>query len=159
MKIPETAWWTIRLVVAALLLASAAHHLAWPWSFLESVLRYRMVTGRTAELVAVTVPQAQLIAAGCLLTGCLCRAAWVTASLLFCLFFAAQVSVLVRGMEIDCGCFGHHGATVSLKTLVPVLVLLVVSAMGLMYDREKFTPRTPTMEGIENPSAVRGVSS
>jgi hypothetical protein len=64
------------------------------------------------------------------------------------MFTAAISTVLVRGMVIDCGCFGAGGATTSWLLLVRNAALLVGAFLIIRYNDgwmslRAGTPRTP----------------
>jgi uncharacterized membrane protein YphA (DoxX/SURF4 family) len=50
-----------------------------------------------------------VVVGGMLVLGVLVRGAAVVSGLLFIAFIVAIISVWVRGIEIDCGCFGGGG--------------------------------------------------
>lgn len=86
-----------------------------------------MVTGHLAVIVSTLVPQLQLVVGGCILFGVCRQGAWALACALFALFALAQSSVLIRGMAIDCGCFGIWTQPVSWFSLFSVATLSILS--------------------------------
>jgi hypothetical protein len=112
-----------RLLIGGILLVSAVTHLQTPFRFLDSVLKYELVSGVLGRSVAILIPHLQLIVASCLLCGIFLRGSLGLAGLLFALFAFAQSSVLVRGMTIDCGCLGgvHHPVSFLGVSIVSVL--------------------------------------
>lgn len=99
------------LLIAGILFWSGAEHLKNPYAFLTSVLRYRLVSGQTAMVVAMALPVAQTVIAGMIFLGIGRSHAMLWAAALLTLFTGVQMSALVRGLEIGCGCFGIANET------------------------------------------------
>jgi prepilin-type N-terminal cleavage/methylation domain-containing protein/prepilin-type processing-associated H-X9-DG protein len=113
-------------VVAVLLLASAYSHLLNPYRLDASVLDYRLVPAWLAVVVAAVLPFFQLSTAISLLAvPQLRRTAAAVSVVMFTVFVVAQALVLLRGMEISCGCFGDDTSKVGWKTIA-------ISATGLL---------------------------
>jgi hypothetical protein len=103
------AWWLERaaaLPVALLLLRSSFAHLGNPYQFLSIVYSYQLVGMEAGKWVAVLVPFVQLTLAVALLFRWSPREAHLLAILTFATFAAVQASVMQRGLDISCGCFG-----------------------------------------------------
>jgi len=118
----------LTLIIAGILFWSGAEHLKNPYAFLTSVLRYRLVTGQVAVVVAMVLPVLQRVIAGMMFLGIGRPHSFVWAASLLTVFTGVQLSALVRGMEIGCGCFGAANETpISWLSLGRVAVLAVLS--------------------------------
>jgi uncharacterized membrane protein YphA (DoxX/SURF4 family) len=67
---------------------------------------FRIFPDLLERFFAVYIPWLELILGLCLLAGFLYRAAALLFALLISGFTVAILSVMARGIEIDCGCFG-----------------------------------------------------
>jgi|GEM_PF-3287410 len=96
----------VMICVAAVLFWSGVEHLKNPFAFLSSVIRYQLLTGLPASVVAAFLPVFQTLLAGMIVLGVARRMTSLCAAVLLTLFTAVQLSALLRGLEIGCGCFG-----------------------------------------------------
>ncbi len=94
------------LGVIVLFVESSAAHLANPYAFLSAVYSYKMVPPAAGLFLAAVLPFLQAMIAACLLLRIFLPATYTVAGLLFLMFGSAQASVLYRGLNISCGCFG-----------------------------------------------------
>jgi uncharacterized membrane protein YphA (DoxX/SURF4 family) len=72
---------------------------------------YWLVPHELINLVAVLVPWLEITAGLFVLAGIWLRAAALVITSLTVMFFVVIVSALVRGLNIECGCFGTIGGT------------------------------------------------
>jgi uncharacterized membrane protein len=77
------------------------------------------------NLVALIIPWIELLCGIFLIGGVYEKPSSALLSLLLALFIVALISALVRGLTIDCGCFGKDHAT-------PVSWMKVVEDVGLL---------------------------
>jgi putative oxidoreductase len=126
----EAAYW---IVMAALLLDSFLAHVANPYAFYTAILNYRIVGPSSAQWVAVFLPFLQFAVAMCLLTGLTGRTARLMGVALFLLFTAVQLTAIIRGLNINCGCFGQAERGINMVTIGETFVLLLVGAAYLCF--------------------------
>jgi uncharacterized membrane protein YphA (DoxX/SURF4 family) len=81
--------------------------------------RYGILPGSLAGPFAYALPFVEVGIGLYLAAGLFVRGAALAGTLLFSAFLAAQVSAMVRGLSLDCGCFG----TVVESTVGPLTVL------------------------------------
>ena len=135
------------LILAAVLLRSAASHLGNEFQFLSSLYAYRILGVEQAAAAASAVPTVQLTLAVCLTFGWWRRGAYLAAGLLFLVFVGVQISALQRGLEISCGCFGAaDSVTVGPATLSIAGGCAVLSALGFFLTRLETTPCDATYD-------------
>lgn len=118
-----------RLVLGGVLGVAGALKLGDPSAFAQEIANYQLAP-ELAPYVAATLPATELlIALGLLLPlpGHLVawrRAAGLAAGVVLTTFTAAVISVLGRGINIDCGCFGAGSGPVSGLTVLRNVTLL-----------------------------------
>lgn len=120
-----------RFLLGTVLAFSALSHLLEPVAFLDAVYSYRLLGKLSGWLCGVLLPPMELALAICFLTGRFLKPALATACGLFVVFVLAQATVVVRGLTIDCGCFGRFSHTVGWASLAMTTGLLGMSAAGL----------------------------
>ena len=97
--------------------------------FAEIIANYRILGAVGSQFLAVVLPWCEVCTGLLLLVRIWPRASGITAALLFTMFGIAVSSALIRGLNIECGCFGtSSGARVGLKLLAIDLGGLAASA-------------------------------
>jgi len=123
--------WLLRLLLAAVLGYAGAAKLRDPAAFAVAIENFDLVPSGLAALLAVYLPWLELLTAAGLLLPRWRAAAALIACALFAVFAAATALAWARGLDIDCGCFGHASATSPHRALLRDLALLVV-ALGAL---------------------------
>ena len=96
-------------------------------AFAGSVAAYQVLPYTLNYLVAATLPWLELLVGGLLLVNRHVRAAALVAGGLTAFFVVVLVSVLLRGLDIDCGCFGAAATATPLQALGRDVVLLFLA--------------------------------
>jgi uncharacterized membrane protein YphA (DoxX/SURF4 family) len=108
----------LRIGLGGIFLYAAYTKLRLPWQvFAMGIDSYKLLPEKGVELVARTLPWAELVVGVLLIVGRLMRLSTLVTSGLLMMFFGLMVRAYAKGMEIDCGCFGP-GETISWKTLL-----------------------------------------
>jgi len=111
-----------RVLLAGLFIFSGAVKLGWvldwgdPEGFASSVRGFRVLHYDFVLLATYVVPWLELVAGGALLLGLFARGAAVLLLSLVVVFIVSMITVLARGIEVDCSCFGGK-----LQELLPVV--------------------------------------
>jgi uncharacterized membrane protein YphA (DoxX/SURF4 family) len=96
----------LRLVTAGLFIWAASVKLANPVKFLFSIKGFEVLPEHMLEPLTFMVPWIELVCAAALLLGFWARPAAIVIGGMLLVFVGAILSVLIRGMSVDCGCFG-----------------------------------------------------
>lgn len=125
----------LRLLLAGVFLFAAYTKLRQPWLvFAMSIDSYNLLPEWAVLATARVLPWAELVLGILLLTGIWLRYASIAATVILSIFFAAILRSYIKGMTIDCGCFGV-GEALSAKTvlrdgaLIASSILLTVLAL------------------------------
>ena len=98
---------TCAIVIAVVLWVAALSHISNPYFFFERVIAYELpVPPILAKLATVIVPFLEFGLASSVVVSSHRRLIFSMTLLLFVLFAIVQVQALIRGLVIDCGCFG-----------------------------------------------------
>jgi uncharacterized membrane protein YphA (DoxX/SURF4 family) len=128
-----------RLAVAAIFLYAAFPKIADPVELARAIANYRLLPDALVVPVAVTLPYIELLVAVMLVLGFVTRAAALVAVVLLAGFTGATAAAVVRGLDIECGCFGKSdGAVVSWLTVARDVAFLVPAAIVLAFDRGRY---------------------
>lgn len=102
-------------------------------SFAGQIHNFRMMPVWSENILAMTLPWIEVVAAMCLILGHRARAAGVFAAALMFVFIVAVAQASLRDLDIECGCFGTADATkVGLKKLLEntgLFFLAVISTL------------------------------
>lgn len=100
-----------RFVLGAVFIVASVDKIAYPAAFAESITAYGLVPYPLVNLLALFIPWLELLCGLALLAGNALRPNGATLAALLALFVVAIASALLRGLTIDCGCFGKEHAT------------------------------------------------
>jgi uncharacterized membrane protein len=118
----------LRVAIAALFLFAAITKLVDPSSFAQQIANYQLTPWPATAVLSVFFPALELCVGISLLLGRWESGALVWVAVLLTIFSGALLSAIVRGLSIDCGCFGRSiENTGTLWPLIRNLVLLVVT--------------------------------
>jgi len=99
-----------RWIIAGIFLGAAIPKILDPFGFALDISHYQMVPGWAMNPMAITMPWIEAIVGLALLSGFAAEGGIVLSNLLFVMFLVALGQAWARGLDIDCGCFGHSEA-------------------------------------------------
>jgi len=95
-----------RLVLGGLFVYAGIVKVLDPLDFAQNIRNYRLVGQSLSFLAAIILPWLEILAGLALAAGVWRRAsAFVISALLVC-FIVLTLVTIVRGLDVDCGCFG-----------------------------------------------------
>ena len=116
-RVPRYAVLALRLAMGVVFLCAAWTKLAQSWTlFAMTIDAYQLLPQWAVVLVARSLPWAELLLGMWLISGRWLRFSASAASLLLGGFFSILIRSYLKGMQIDCGCFGA-GDVISPYTL------------------------------------------
>lgn len=126
-------WLTLacRVGLAAVLIVAAVTKFP-PALSVQAVEAYDLFPVEVARLIGYTLPLFELALAVLLLAGLATRYSGAVGALLMVVFIAGIISAMVRGLNIDCGCFGGGGQVEPGETTYGVSIArdVAFAAMG-----------------------------
>lgn len=95
-----------------------------PAAFAFDIQNYRLLPWPACVLLALYLPWLELFCGVCLILHRAYRGALLLSAAMLALFIAAYSSTRLRGLDVDCGCFGHgvHGFHWPLLIMDPILL-------------------------------------
>lgn len=136
----------LRVLLAAVFLGAAIPKVMDPASFAEDVDNYRMLPDLLIGPVAVALPAVEILIAAALLTGIHAAGAALLAGTLLVGFAAAMVQSMVRGIDLDCGCFGAVAEMRVSGLTVARNVVLTLACVPIVLARRKDELAPPAPE-------------
>ncbi|NOY70582.1 MAG: DoxX family protein [Deltaproteobacteria bacterium] len=117
-----------RLFIGGLFLYAGVPKIMDPTAFAHAVYRYQILPDFLVNLTAIVLPWLEVITGGFLVAGIWMAGAALTANLMLYIFAAALVATLVRGLNIDCGCFVNtREEIINAGTIARDIAFLVVA--------------------------------
>jgi uncharacterized membrane protein YphA (DoxX/SURF4 family) len=121
----------VRLVLAGVFLVSGAVKVLDPQLAVQAVRAYRLLPAPLEHTVGWGLPFLEIALGLLLATGLATRAAAVVSSGLLVVFIVAVASAALRGLSIDCGCFGGGGTVAPGETRYGAEVARDVVLLGM----------------------------
>ena len=97
----------VRLALGAVFIVAGVDKILHPLAFAKSIDNYQILPDQLVNLTAAILPWVELVLGSLLIAGFWLPGAIALANLLLTSFFAALVFNVVRGLNVDCGCFTH----------------------------------------------------
>lgn len=126
-----------RLAIVAAFLLAALPKIQDPVGFAEAIEGFRVVGGGFAIWIALILPWLELVTGFGLLIPQIRRASAIIISILLVMFIGLHASAWMRGLDINCGCFGvneAHSAPNYLWLILRNVGLLVACVCVLIRD-------------------------
>jgi putative oxidoreductase len=125
----------LRLFIGGMFVYAAWDKVLHPYGFAVSIRAYKIIPFALSNFAALAVSWSELIAGLMLLIGILPRKAAGAIFTLLAVFTLAIATTVVRGMAIDCGCFGSGGgAATSWLLILRNVALLAGAALIILYN-------------------------
>lgn len=122
----------MRIMLGGVFIWSGILKVKEPLEFAQNVANYRIFPVEISFLVALVLPWIELICGVFLIVGLFRRASALVLAGLLCAFLVLIISTMVRGIDVDCGCFGSIGRKVDyLLVLTDAFLLYLASHIFL----------------------------
>lgn len=121
-----------RLVVAWVFISAGLPKVQDPIAFAASIDGFRIISGSLSLWTAVVLPWFEIIIGIGLLTPWLRRASASLIALLLGLFIALHASAWIRGLDINCGCFGESVDSPDYHWLILRNLALLVATLFIL---------------------------
>lgn len=128
----------LRLVVGGGFIWAAVTKIADPLAFAQDVKNYRLVGQSLSFITAIFLPWVELIAGVCLIVGVFPRSSALLTSGLLLFFIFLVIITMIRGIDVDCGCFGTFSRRADLWLVLEDSVWLVMSLVLLFSPGNQF---------------------
>lgn len=125
----------LRLLLGFLFVFAAWDKVLHPQGFAMSVRAYKIIPFSLSNFFALAVSWTEITAGVMLILGAFPRKAAGAQLILLTMFTIAILTVLIRGMVIDCGCFGAEGgAKTSWLLILRNVGLLIAAYLVAVYN-------------------------
>jgi len=129
---------TVRILLGAIFIYAALLKIADPVAFAGSVAAYKILPYFASYLTAAVLPFVELSCGLLLVCGYRVRGGALIIGAMNLVFMIALSSAILRGLDIDCGCFKQGGAkTTPWTALLRDAVFLAMTAFVLKVEARK----------------------
>ena len=119
-----------QIAIGAIFIAAGLAKLGDLRTFAEQIHNFRLTPVATEHLVAIVLPWVEVLAGLALLLKVRARAGATLTAVLMVVFTLAVLQAVIRGLDIECGCFGTADA--SRVGLTKLLQNLGMTALALV---------------------------
>ena len=123
----------LRIVLGCIFLLSSIPKIQHSYDFLSNIYGYELVGAKTGMMVAMILPWLELLLGICLVGGVFISGALLVSLVLSIIFCYVQISVIQRGLLINCGCFGFSSkSTIDYSTVIRTFLILIISFLAYL---------------------------
>jgi uncharacterized membrane protein YphA (DoxX/SURF4 family) len=117
-----------RMILGLVFIYASYDKLFHPKAFADIIYHYQILPGRLINITAIVLPWLELLMGIFLIIGFWMPGAVIWCNFLLVIYIGALSFNLVRGLDIDCGCFSTAGGkSIGIETILRDVVLLVLS--------------------------------
>ena len=127
----------IRCILGLIFIYASIDKIRYPYEFLKVIYNYRIFPDALLSPIAIILPWLELLLGIALITGLFIEGAVLLTSLLLISFFLIILVNLIRGINIECGCFNLKANPAARDSMFWFLIrdLFLLSMAGyLMQD-------------------------
>ena len=130
---------TLRLLIGAIFVYSAVPHVLNAMGLASSIYNYRLFPSSIIGMSAAVIPWITLLSGLALILGVKVRAASLIISISLVIFICLAVISMIRGLDIDCGCFIGIVRKANWLAVSEDLLLLLGSLYTFFFDRTRIS--------------------
>jgi putative oxidoreductase len=129
----------LRLILAFVFIYAGAEKISSPVTFAESVSNYQLLNAFFIVLVSVLLPWLEVFCGVLLLSGVAVRENAFLINVMLSVFILAGIISLMRGLDIDCGCFGDASVKLGFMKIFENVLLLIAGILLMIYSSDLFS--------------------
>jgi uncharacterized membrane protein YphA (DoxX/SURF4 family) len=104
-----------------------------PRDFAQNIMNYHLVTESTAIIWASVLPMLEIVTGVSLILGVWRQGGLVLISLMSIMFIVALGSLIVRGINVDCGCFHQYDGVMATPAMGIAKNLIILALAGFSW--------------------------
>jgi uncharacterized membrane protein len=135
----QTVHGVFRVVLGGLFVYAGVVKVLEPLDFAQNIRNYALVGQSLSFIAAIVLPWLEILAGACLVVGVWKRGAALAISGLLVFFIALTVVTMIRGLDVDCGCFGAIDRKAGLGVILEDLGMLYLGICVLFANERKET--------------------
>jgi putative oxidoreductase len=125
--------WIVRVVVGTVFMVAGVPKMLDPQAFADSIETFQLLPSWLINFVALGLPPLEVAAGSFFIMGWRIRGTALILFILTVVFALALTQGMVRGLPVDCGCFGSGAPSVWKNAFSLGRDLVLMAAVGLIY--------------------------
>lgn len=125
----------LRLLIGGIFIYAGLEKILEPFDFSVAIYNYKLFPDPLIGVMAATIPWIEAMAGLFILSGFNTKGASALISFLLLIFIGLIIISAIRGLDIDCGCFGGLERKVGVLAIVEDTSLLVISMSVLLFEK------------------------
>jgi putative oxidoreductase len=132
----KTVLFVFRIVLGGLFVYAGIVKVLAPLDFAQNIRNYDLVGQSLSFIAAIVLPWLEILAGAFLIAGIWQRSAALVISGLLAFFIALTIVTMIRGLDVDCGCFGAIDRKAGLSVILEDLAMLYLGLCLLVSKRK-----------------------
>lgn len=129
-----------RIILGIVFIFAGAEKIADPDHFAVAISNYKIFPVFSLNIIAITLPWLEVVAGILLLFGISIKENSAIIGTLMIIFTLMVLTALLRGLDIDCGCFGtSDGQQVGLLKIIENIGLILLSLHIFFFNKNSFS--------------------
>jgi uncharacterized membrane protein YphA (DoxX/SURF4 family) len=124
----------LRVIVGGIFIWAGILKILDPLEFAQGIANYRVFPQLISFSLALVLPWLEVICGFFIIAGIFCKASAFLVSCLLAGFLVLVFSAILRGLDIDCGCFGSLSRKADYKLIV-IDSLLLLFSLNIFFSR------------------------
>ncbi len=130
---------TARLFVGFVFIFAGIGKIADPQTFSKEIANYHILPDFLINITALVLPWLEVIIGIFLIAGIRIKASATIASGLMIVFILAVLSAMVRGLDINCGCFADKVVMVGWQKILENTIILSAALIPAVFTQKSFS--------------------
>ena len=126
-----------RLVLGGLFVYAGAVKVLEPLDFAQDIRNYQLVGQSLSFIAAIVLPWLEILAGLALILGVWTRGAALVVTGLLVFFIVLTAVTMVRGLDVDCGCFGSLSRKSGWGVILEDMGMLALSLALLLAPKKR----------------------
>lgn len=128
-----------RSIVGFVFLYAGVGKIVEPNSFAKEILNYKLIGEELSRIIAIFLPWLEVIIGIFLIFGIRLKTTSFISSVLLIGFTLGVLSAMLRGLNINCGCFAYHIEYVGWKKILENSLFIIMSIYVYIFPRSSFS--------------------
>jgi len=124
-----------RVILGGIFIYAAAGKILYPSDFSEAIANYQIVPVKATNFIAIILPWTELVAGLLLFNGFKTQSSNLILFLCLCIFSFGAFSALIRGLDVNCGCFTEASRRVGVIFLAEETFMVLMSTCIFFFDK------------------------
>jgi putative oxidoreductase len=155
---PKWRYWAARVILATVFIYAAISKLGSPQEFADSIEAYRILPFSVINIIALGLPLFEFTCGIFVLSGFLLRLGLLGTVSMLMVFIFAMTAALLKGLTIDCGCFGAHSWLDSNPWIALIRDAILLSLAVFVYKESLGKFKIDQVRALSESSPIRDLA-